>query len=116
MTEVSKKSTILNCDILDESENSNEGMIVINKKIHEDFVPRDYDGGVANRIVFGGDVLTNERAFTAQQHVINGHTSFSRSAGIIHRPEGLHRQMNVVLVQYFLFIYFFLRIPISHSV
>lgn len=95
---VSKKSEILTCDILDESENSNEGMISINKKIHEEFIPRDENGEVADRIVFWGDVLTNERAFTAQQHIINGHTSFSRTAGVIHRPEGFHRQMNLVLV------------------
>jgi hypothetical protein len=96
--ETSRAGSIINSDLIDASENSSEGMIRINNKVHKDFVPKNIDGEVAEKIVFGGDVLTNERAFTAQQHVINGKTSFSRTAGIIHRPEGLHRQMNLVLV------------------
>jgi hypothetical protein len=96
--ETSKKSVIINSDLVDASENSSEGMIKINNKIHEDFVPQNTHGNCAQKIVFGGDVLTNERAFSAQLNVKNGLTSFSQTAGIIHRPEGLHREMNFVLV------------------
>lgn len=50
------------------------------------------------RIVFGGDVLTNERAFSAQEAVQNASSGMDALKGIIHRPEGLHRQMNFLLV------------------
>jgi hypothetical protein len=98
MAEMSQKSKLLSCDLLDESENSSEGMIRINNFLHEQYIPKDIHGEVIDRIVFGGDVLTNERAFSAQMHVNNGRSSFTRTGGIIHRPEGLHRQMNLVLV------------------
>lgn len=98
--ETSQKSVIINSDLVDASENSSEGMIKINNKIHEDFVPKNNKGECVQKIVFGGDVLTNERAFSAQLNVRNGHTRFTQTAGVIHRPEGLHRQMNFVLVTY----------------
>ena len=98
--ETAKKSVLLTADLIDASENSNEGMIRINNRIHTDYIPRTENGEIGDRIVFGGDVLTNERAFTAQQQVINGKNSFARTGGIIHRPEGLHRVMNLVLLIY----------------
>lgn len=48
--------------------------------------------------VVGGDVLTNERAYSAQLAMLNGQTDFERLAGVVHRPEGLHRMMNLLLV------------------
>lgn len=50
------------------------------------------------RKVFEGDVLTNERAYAAQLAMMNGQTDFFRLAGVVHRPEGLHRMMNSLLV------------------
>ena len=102
MEKAAMRSTIVNADLIDASENSSEGLIRIMNKIHQDFVPRDRVGNCAKKIVFGGDVLTNERAYSAQLNVMNGRTSFTRTAGVIHRPEGLHRQMNFTLVQFLL--------------
>ncbi|KAH3878324.1 hypothetical protein DPMN_002212 [Dreissena polymorpha] len=56
------------------------------------------DGNIIQRVVFGGDVLTNERAFSAQQAMQNNSTDRDRLFGMIHRPEGLHRQFNFLLV------------------
>lgn len=43
-------------------------------------------------------MLTNERAYSAQLAMLNGSTDFDQLAGVIHRPEGLHRMMNLLLV------------------
>lgn len=53
-------------------------------------------------VVFGGDVLTNERAFGAQLAMFNNKSDFENLFGVICRPEGLHRQMNCLLVTLFL--------------
>lgn len=50
------------------------------------------------RVVFGGDVLTNERAFSAQEALQNATNELEGLKGIIHRPEGLHREMNFLMV------------------
>jgi hypothetical protein len=92
-----EKSVILNCDLIDSSENSSEGMITILKKVHELAVPFAHDK-ILQRVVFGGDVLTNERAFSAQQAMQNNKKDFDCLFGVIHRPEGLHRQFNFLLV------------------
>ena len=99
LDQTSKQNEILNCELMEESENSTQGMIKINRRIHEVFVPKDEKKKVLERIVFGGDVLTNERAFAAQSNVTNNKSSFSRDTGMVHRPEGLHREMNFVLVK-----------------
>jgi hypothetical protein len=97
-TEITKKkSVIFNCDLIDSSENSSQGMINILQKVHELAVPHS-DGRVVQKLVFGGDVLTNERAFSAQQAMQNGDTEFHCLFGIVHRPEGLHREFNFLLV------------------
>lgn len=97
-TEITKeKSIILNSDLIDASENSTQGMINILQKVHELAVPH-VDGRVEQKLVFGGDVLTNERAFSAQQAMQNGDTEFHCLFGIVHRPEGLHREFNFLLV------------------
>lgn len=90
------KTTILNCDLIEASENSSQGMIEILQNVHT-LVPH-IDGKVVEKIVFGGDVLTNERAFTAQSAMQNNLTDTSKLTGILHRPEGLHRQFNFLLV------------------
>ena len=95
-----QKSVCLNCELIEESENSASGMITILERVHQLAVPhvRQDDKKVIERVVFGGDVLTNERAFTAQQNMQLNKSEMDRLAGIIHRPEGLHRQMNFLLV------------------
>ena len=96
-----KKSTFLNCDLVDESENSSQGMIAILQKVNKLVFPtieQDKTQSVASKIVFGGDVLTNERAFSAQEAMQNGNSEYDMLGGLIHRPEGLHREMNFLLV------------------
>lgn len=92
-----EKSVVLNCDLIDASENSSQGMIEILQKVHKLAVPHTQDT-VVQKIVFGGDVLTNERAFSAQEAMQNNSNAFDSLCGIIHRPEGLHRQFNFLQV------------------
>ena len=92
-----KKSVVLNCDLIEESENSSQGMIKILQKVHELAVPH-IERKVVEKVVFGGDVLTNERAFSAQEAMQNNNSDFENLLGIIHRPEGLHREMNFLMV------------------
>ncbi|XP_056006637.1 uncharacterized protein LOC125680237 [Ostrea edulis] len=75
-------------------------MISILDHIHENYVPHTAEehSHVIRKKVFGGDVLTNERAYSAQLAMLNGATDFEQIAGVIHRPEGLHRMMNLCLV------------------
>lgn len=42
--------------------------------------------------------LVSERAYSAQLAMMNGRSEFDQLAGVIHRPEGLHRMMNLCLV------------------
>ena len=92
-----QKSVILNCDLIEASENSSQGMIEILQKVHTLAVP-NIDGKVVNKVVFGRDVLTNERAFTARSAMQNNLTEMNKLTGVTHRPEGLHRQFNCLLV------------------
>lgn len=92
-----KKSSILNCDLIEESENSSQGMIKILQMVHQLAVPH-IDEQVVEKIVFGGDALTNERAFSAQEAMQNNNSEFENLLGITHRPEGLHREMNFLMV------------------
>lgn len=106
MDQVKKKSVFLNCDLIDASENSSDGMIEILQRIHELAVPHVRDNprdranprDVLEKVVFGGDVLTNERAFSAQEAMQNIPSEYESLLGVIHRPEGLHREMNFLLV------------------
>nr|XP_022328665.1 uncharacterized protein LOC111127726 isoform X1 [Crassostrea virginica]XP_022331633.1 uncharacterized protein LOC111129505 isoform X1 [Crassostrea virginica] len=96
------KSLFLNCELIEASENSASGMISIMQRIHELSVPhaRLTDKKVYERVVFGGDVLTNERAFSAQQNMQLNRSDVDRLVGLIHRPEGLHREMNFLLMYF----------------
>lgn len=100
LEELSGKSNFAILDMLDKSENKAEDMISILEHIHENYIPRtnDENPSVIKKKVFGGDVLTNERAYSAQLAMLNGITDYDRLAGVIHRPEGLHRMMNLLLV------------------
>ncbi|WAR05680.1 hypothetical protein MAR_021049 [Mya arenaria] len=78
------------CDLIDKSENDSE--VTDFKK-----------PSIVEKVVLGGDVLTNERAYSAQQAMANGNTDFECLGGFIHRPEGFHRLMNFVQVIYQMF-------------
>jgi len=92
-----QRSTVLNCDLINESENSSQGMIKILQKVHELIVPH-VDKTASDKVVFGGDVLTNERAFSAQSAMQNHYNDIDSLTGIVHRPEGLHREFNFLTV------------------
>lgn len=97
MDQTSTKSVFLNSELIDASENSSEGMIKIMQDIHKLGVP--YINGQMDKVVLGGDLITNERAFSAQQAMFNSEVDFQKLLGVIHSPEGLYRQMNFHLVR-----------------
>lgn len=96
----SKKSEVIDAELIDAPENSMDGIITIIKRLNHILVPRI--GGdkpqVVERVVLGGDVLTNERAFSGQSALLNADNESDSCGGIIHRPEGLHRLMNFLMV------------------
>lgn len=101
MEQMKQKTLFLNCDLIDASENSSQGMIEILQKVHNIAVPHlrnEKQKDVLEKVVFGGDVLTIERTFSAQEAMQNTADKFDGLGGIIHRPEGLHRLMNFTLV------------------
>ncbi|KAK3085431.1 hypothetical protein FSP39_003218 [Pinctada imbricata] len=94
-----EKSVILNCDLVEASENTSEGMITILQNVNKlVFQAVGQNQKIKDRIVFGGDVLTNERAFAAQEAMQNAKSDYDMLDGLVHRPEGLHREMNFLLV------------------
>ncbi|XP_061187058.1 uncharacterized protein LOC133195217 [Saccostrea echinata] len=98
MDKTRKKSVILNCDLVEASENSSEGMITILQNVNKlVFQAVEKDQKITDRVVFGGDVLTNERAFTAQEAMQNAKSDYDMLGGLVHRPEGFHREMNFLL-------------------
>jgi hypothetical protein len=99
--ELSKQLDYVLLDLLDKGED----MISILEHIHDKFIPRtdDDDPVVIKRKVFGGDVLTN----SAQLAKLNHATDYDKLTGVIHRPEGLHRMMNLLLVLFRKFINLF---------
>ena len=98
--QTAKKSDYAILDLLDKSENKSDDMISILENIHENYIAHSDDDNplVIKKKVFGGDVLTNERAYTAQLAMMNSPTDYTKLKGVIHRPEGLHRMMNYLLV------------------
>ena len=85
---------------MDKNENLHDDMISILEHIHQKYIAHTSgeNAEVTERKVFGGDVLTNERAYTAQLAMLNCETNYHQLGGVIHRPEGLHRMMNFLLV------------------
>lgn len=98
LDESSKKSKYLILDLLDKSENKSEDMISILEHVHENYISHTEGENpqVIKKKVFGGDVLTNERAYSAQLAMLNSATDFEQMKGVIHRPEGFHRIMNLL--------------------
>lgn len=103
LDQMRKKSAFLNCDLVEASENSSDGIIKILQRVHQLAVPhvRNIPGeNVLEKVVFGGDVLTNETAFSAQEAMQDSPSEYESLLGIFHRPEGLHREMNFLLVYF----------------
>ena len=100
LNELANKSNFALLDVLDKSENKSEDMITILEHIHTKYIAHTEvdNANVIKKKVFGGDVLTNERAYSAQLAMLNGEADYQRLTGIVHRPEGLHRMMNLLLV------------------
>lgn len=75
-------------------------MVSILEHIHENYIAHTEDDPptVIEKQVFGGDVLTNERAYSAQLAMMIGQSDFFRLAGVVHRPEGLHLMIIFLLV------------------
>ena len=97
MAEMKQKGNYELIDLHNKNESKGEDMIDILSNIHALFIPRVRNSeNVASHLVFGGDVLTNERAYQAQLDMMNGDTEEEKLQGIIHRPEGLHRLMNLL--------------------
>ncbi len=103
--QTSQRTTFVNVELIDESENSSDGMIRIMKRLME-FVPHTHvvHPSVRTKITLEGDVLTCERAFAAQKAMQNGATDYERLDGFAHRPGGLHRAMNMYQVHFLLCI------------
>ncbi|KAJ8301102.1 hypothetical protein KUTeg_020089 [Tegillarca granosa] len=102
MTETSKKSKYTLCELIDRSVNDSDGIITILDQIQRKYVPHTSTDHptVSEKIVLGGDALTNDRAYSAQKAMANGTTDFECLGGFIHRPQCLHRMMNFVLSIY----------------
>ena len=100
IAETSKKSEFAILDLLDKSENKSDDMISIMQHIHEHYVAHTMDAKpiVVEQKVFGGDVLTTERTFSAQQAMKNAKNDYLDLSGVVPRPEGLHRMMNFLMV------------------
>lgn len=93
--EAARKTDIKILGLMDKNENTD--MIEILQYLHHKYIPH-VKQNVATPIVFGGDVLTNERAYSAQLNMMTEKTCGAQLGGIVHRPEGLHRVMNLTLV------------------
>jgi hypothetical protein len=98
--EMSRKTEFVVLDLLDKSENKSDEIIDIVQWIHENFIPHTMaiPPECLQKIVLAGDVLTNERAYSAQKAMLNGETEYEKLGGVVHRPEGIHRSMNLTLV------------------
>jgi len=94
--EMSVKSEFMVLDLMDKNESKAADMIDIAKYVHS-FVPAHEvsdSHDIIERITFGGDLLTNERAYQAQIDKINETCDYRRLLGFLNRPEGLHINMN----------------------
>ena len=98
LAKTSQRSNVINCELIDCSENSSQGIIEIMQRLHTRYVPHKADKEILERSVLGGDAFTNDCAFAAQRHMINANTDFDKCAGVVHRPEGLHLIMNFIRV------------------
>jgi hypothetical protein len=118
IAETSQKSNYAILGLMDKSENKSDDMISILQDLHTNYIPhtRGSQPHIIKKVVFGGDVLTNERAYSAQLAMLNGETEMDALSGVIHRPEGLHRMMNLLLVYFIKHIYICMTVtPSMHA-
>ena len=67
MEEMKKKGNYELIDRHNKNESKSEDMIDLLSDIHKLFIPAaKHSSQVISRMIFGGDVLTNERAYQAQ--------------------------------------------------
>ncbi len=96
VSEMSQKSDYCILDLLDKNESKSDDIIEILEYIHKFIAqaPTSESRTVLERLVFGGDVLTNERSYQGQLDLANGTSETERKMGVLLRPEGLHLCMN----------------------
>ena len=104
LAESAKKTQYNTVEHMDANENTHDGMTKILRRVHEIAVPHygidHIEKKCDERIVFGGDVLTCERSFSCQDSRNNAENDFVQLQGVINRPEGFHRVMNLLKVIY----------------
>lgn len=84
--------------LLFKNENTNDDMIDILTELHQRYLPvmKTTDGSsnveieVLQKVFFGGDQLTEERARNAKQGRADGDTEFERLEGLIPKVEDWH--------------------------
>ena len=89
-----QKGEAVNLGIIFENENSSDGMLHILEFLHK--YVRNFD----ERVVFGGDQLTEERAAGVQRLRQNGVTPPARLSGLLPTAESWHSQNNKKVIQY----------------
>lgn len=92
--EMSKKSEAVNLGLVFEDENTSEGMIKILEYLHK-YVRLDD----AEQTVFGGDLLTCERAFNVQRLRRTASTPLLRLDKILPTAESWHTKMALMMVR-----------------
>jgi len=93
--EMNKTSEAVNLGLVFEDENTSDGMIKILEYLHKYVRPGDEE------TVFGGDLLTCERAFNVQRLRRTAPTQLLRLDGILPTAESWHTKMALLIVRYF---------------
>ena len=89
---IQQKGEAVNLGIIFENENTSEGMLHILEFLHK------YVGNYDERVVFGGDQLTEERAAGVQRLCQNGATPEARLSGLLPTAESWHAKMALLFV------------------
>lgn len=87
-----RKGEAVNLGLIFHNENSSEGMLHILEYLHK--YVHNYD----ERVVFGGDQLTEERAAGVQRLRQNGATPQARLSGLLPTAESWHAKMALLFV------------------
>ena len=87
-----QKGEAVNLGLVFQNENSSEGMLHILEFLHK--YVRNFD----ERVVFGGDQLTEERAAGVQRLRQNGATPEARLSGLLPTAESWHAKMALLFV------------------
>lgn len=89
-----KKGESVNLGLVFENENTTEGMLHILEFLHK------YVESFEEKVVFGGDQLTEERAAGVQRLRQNGATPEARMAGLLPTAESWHAKMALLFVSH----------------